>query len=129
MYCVGTQAVDYASDSIISLKLTEADSSDPDAFVTAIQIAGTPIKNFVMGGESYISSTEYIYNNVVKHCNNEAHITSATLHIKSDTSIGEANHSCLEFNNDYSSPCDIEIVDDNTNSSQLSYKMYGPTNA
>lgn len=114
VYCVGTQSWSLI-ESIISLQISKVDSSDPDAFVTATQALGEPIGNYTYGILSYLGPNEPIYNNRVIQLNNDAHLTSATLHINSDTSINEANCTCIEFDNNYSHSCDIEIIDDATN--------------
>ena len=113
-HCVGTQSWTLI-ESIISLQISKVDSSDPDAFVTATQEVGEPIGNYTYGSLTYISSNDTIYNNKIIQLNNDAHLTSATLHINSDTSINEANCTCIEFDNNYSHSCDIEIIDDATN--------------
>lgn len=113
-YCVGTQSWSLI-ESIISLQISKVDSSDPDAFVTATQAFGEPIGNYTNGTLEYLPVNDYIFNNKIIQRNNDAHLTSATLHINSDTSINESNHTCIEFNNNYSLSCDIEIIDDATN--------------
>jgi hypothetical protein len=113
-YCVGTQSWSLIK-SIISLTLNKVDGSDPDAFVTATQGVGEPIGNYTISQQSYLTTNTSIYNNKIIQLNNDAHLTSATLHIDSDTSINEANHTCIEFDNNYSHSCDIEIIDDATN--------------
>ena len=114
LYCAGTQSQSNI-DSIISLQISKVDGSDPDAFVTATQALGIPIGNYQYGYPEYLASNDHISNNVIFQVNNDAHLTSATLHVNSDTSINESNHSCIEFDNNYGSSCDIEIIDDATN--------------
>ena len=113
-YCAGAQSWSVI-DSIISLQISKVDGSDPNAFVTATQALGIPIGNYQYGVPNYISSNTPIYNNKLSILNNDAHVSSATLHIDSNTSINEANHTCIEFDNNYSHSCDIEIIDDATN--------------
>lgn len=113
-YCVGTQSWSVI-ESIIGLKISKVDNSDPNAFVTATQEVGEPIGNYTYGTLTYVSSNNDIYNNKIIQLNNDAHLTSATLHINSNASINEANHSCIEFDNNYNYSCDIEIIDDATN--------------
>lgn len=77
--------------------------------------SGSSSLHYSYGVLTYLVSNHIIFNNKIIQLNNDTHLTSATLHINSDTSINEANHTCIEFDNNYSHSCDIEIIDDATN--------------